>query len=181
MLVEGSSWHAGPRRCNRRFVYLCTPTRQGSGSARGRARTRELHISLLSAIPAFVQPRHRRAVIVAAPRIRIPLCRRHHLSLSAKGALSAPHPMTPRLRDPLQRSDPAGPRDDPEQPSPLRPSTVTANLSRMNFPTLYFWLFSTAPSCISRAEPIDDKNRGEKYSTRGGRGGGGCTHHHSAV
>lgn len=83
---------------------------------------------------------------------------RHHRPLSAKGALSAPQPM---MLEPPQRSEreAAAPKRlppppplplpddaDPYQPSPLRPSMVTAHLSRMNFPSLYFWLFSAASS-----------------------------------
>ncbi len=83
----------------------------------------------------------------------------YHRPLSAKGALSAPQPM---MLEPPQRSgrEPAAPKRlpppppprplpddaDPYQPSPLRPSMVTAHLSRMNFPSLYFWLFSAASS-----------------------------------
>ena len=70
----------------------------------------------------------------------------YHLVLSAKGAFSEPQPTT--LVDP-QRSDPkpSDPkRSDPKRSDPPQFSRVIAHLSRMNFPSLYFWLFSAASS-----------------------------------
>ena len=90
----------------------------------------------------------------------------YHLALSAKGAFSEPHPT---MLD-LQRSDPKRPeskrsdpkpsdpkRSDPKRSDPPQFSRVTAHLSRMNFPSLYFWLFSAASSWGPKKQKGEDK------------------------